>query len=186
VLHLFRISIHLMLIACFLATANAQERTQTTAQTRGPSGLPLPRFVSLKADRVNVRKGPSTEHKVIWIYRRLGLPVEIIAESEQWRRVRDADGIDGWIYYTLLSGRRTALIMPWAKKKEAAPQGEPKSVALYSKRSARRGVVAKMEPGVIVDLVDCDGEWCLVSIDGYRGWVEQDTLWGVYQGEKVE
>ena len=71
----------------------------------GPaSGLPLPRFVSLKADRVNVRIGPAKTHEVKWVYQRAGLPVEITAEFENWRRIRDADGTEGWVYHSLLSG----------------------------------------------------------------------------------
>lgn len=187
---LMRILFHLAIIACAVTDAGAQERTSTVIQSAtqapGPSGLPIPRFVSLKADRVNVRKGPSTTHNVTWIFRRLGLPVEIIAESERWRRIRDAEGVDGWIFQSLLSGRRTALIMPWAKSKESAPQDNPTSVSLYEKHSASANVIANMEPGVLVDIKDCDGDWCLVTIDGYRGWVEQDKLWGVYQGESVK
>ncbi|MGI9385813.1 MAG: SH3 domain-containing protein, partial [Methyloligellaceae bacterium] len=140
----------------------------------------------LKADRVNVRKGPSTEHQVTWVYRRLGLPVEIIAESELWRRVRDAEGIDGWIFHSLLSGRRTALIMPWAKGKQSGPRDESAPIALFGRRSASGKVLAKLEPGVLIDINDCDGDWCLASIRDYHGWVQQDKLWGVYQGEAVK
>ena len=78
------------------------------------SGLPLPRFVSLKSDEVNVRRGAGKEHDVLWTYHRAGLPVEIIAEWDNWRRIRDADGADGWVFHSLLSGRRSALVAPWA------------------------------------------------------------------------
>ena len=74
------------------------------------SGLPVPRYVSLKSDHVNVRAGPTKDNDVAWVYTRSGLPVEITAEFENWRRVRDSEGAEGWVYHSLLSGRRTAVI----------------------------------------------------------------------------
>src|SRR5262252_8595740 len=76
------------------------------------SGLPVPRFVSLKPDRVNVRGGPTRDHEVTFVYTRAGLPVEITAESDNWRRIRDWEGSEGWVYHSLLSGRRTSVVMP--------------------------------------------------------------------------
>jgi hypothetical protein len=72
------------------------------------TGLPLPRFVTLKADKVNVRRGPSSEHPVAFVFQRKGLPVEITAEFENWRKIRDSDGAEGWILQSMLSGRRNA------------------------------------------------------------------------------
>jgi SH3-like domain-containing protein len=141
----------------------------------GPSGLQIPRFVSLKTDRVNVRRGPSTTHQVVWVYARKGLPVEIIAEFEHWRRIRDSDGEEGWVYHSLLAGRRTALVAPWLKGERltlldaASPNGSP---------------VAAVEAGVLGDLSQCNGIWCRFSTNGYTGWVKQDLLWGVYPGEQ--
>ena len=74
------------------------------------SGLPVPRFVSLKSDHVNVRVGPTKDNDVSWIYTRSSLPVEITAEFENWRRIRDSEGSEGWVYHSLLSGRRTAVV----------------------------------------------------------------------------
>ena len=88
-----------------------------TQRPVGPSGLPIPRFVSLKAEKVNVRRGPSSDHPVAWVFQRKGLPVEIVAEFENWRRVRDSDGEEGWILQNMLSGKRTAVI--------AAPRQRP-------------------------------------------------------------
>ncbi len=79
------------------------------------TGLPVPRYVSLKTDRVNLREGPSKDHRTAWVYQRAGLPVEIIAEYETWRRIRDSEGTEGWVLHSLLSGRRTALVQPWGK-----------------------------------------------------------------------
>lgn len=146
---------------------------------RGPSGLPLPRFVSLKAKRVNLRVGPGRDYAVDWLYLKPGLPMEIIQEYDNWRRVRDADGTEGWIYQSLLSGRRTAVVAPW--KRRNTP-----TIELFADRSARARTVAKMQPGVIGTLHSCDGKWCDMSVSGHRGWIRQSQLWGAYPDETVE
>jgi SH3-like domain-containing protein len=146
--------------------------------TSGKTALPVPRFVSLKSDKVNVRRGPSTDQAIVWVFSRAGLPVEIIAESENWRRVRDSEGADGWVFHSMLSARRTALVAPWTK-------GE-KSVPLYDSRSTSARAVAALQAGVLGNILSCDGEWCNVSVDDYSGYVQQDKLWGVYRGEEVK
>ncbi len=141
---------------------------------KGPSGLPLPRFVSLKSDRVRVRRGPSTQYQVAWVYRARGLPVEIIAEFEDWRRIRDADGEEGWIRRSLLSGWRTAMIAPWRKEERLPLRARPEKDAQ---------TVAMLSSGVIGRVVSCTGSWCRLKVSGYEGWIEQAMLWGVYAGE---
>lgn len=155
----------------------AQDTADRVAAKRGPSGLPLPRFVSLKSDRVNVRKGPSTDHPVAWIFSRAGLPVEVVAESEHWRRVRDSEGSEGWVFHSLLSGRRTALVMPWVKRKQSVP--------LFESRSTGGTVAARLESGVLGSVLACDGTWCELTTNGVSGWIEQERLWGVYRGERI-
>ena len=148
----------------------------------GQSGLPVPRFVSLKADKINLRSGPGTDYPTQWVFRRAGLPVEVIRESEGWRQVRDAEGTIGWVLATLLSGRRTALVTPWdVKAGGAAPQ-----VALKDDDDDRATVVARVEAGVIANIRTCDGRWCEVSIADVRGYVEQKKLWGIYPNESVK
>ena len=142
------------------------------------AALPVPRFVSLKSDKVNVRKGPSTDQAIVWVFSRAGLPVEVIAESDNWRRVRDSEGADGWVFHSLLSARRTALITPWSKGDERVP--------LYSSNSTGSRAVADLQSGVLGNVLSCDGEWCNVSVDDYSGYVQQDKLWGVYKGEEVK
>ena len=146
------------------------------------SGLPIPRFVSLKSDRVNLRSGPSTEYPASWVYRRAGLPLEVIKEFESWRQVRDADNVTGWVLQSFLSGRRTALVLPWEVKADAAaPQ-----VALRSSEGESARAVALIEAGVIANVHRCDSRWCLVSVESYRGFIEQKKLWGVYPGEVIK
>jgi len=160
-----------------LAAAEVTGSTSRAAKSLGPSGLPLPRFVSLKAERVNVRRGPSSDHDVAWVFQRKGLPVEIIAEFENWRRIRDSDGEEGWVYQSMLSGRRTAVIAPWRKDDPLPLYADPKSGG---------GLVAKLKPGVVGMVEKCTGLWCNISAGGYAGWMEQPMLWGVYPGEEVD
>jgi SH3-like domain-containing protein len=144
------------------------------------SGLPVPRYVSLKTDRVNLREGPSKDHRTAWVFQRAGLPVEITAEFETWRRIRDAEGTEGWVLHSLLSGRRTALVMPWAK---AGTQ----PLALYDKADERGSVVAQLQPNVIANVKGCKEGWCRVIIGAQTtGFIKQDRLWGVYPNETVE
>lgn len=158
------------LIALMFSTpARAQE-----PQLGSVSKLPIPRYVSLKSDRVNLREGPSKEHPTLWIYQRAGLPVEITAEFETWRKIRDSEGTEGWVLHSLLSGRRTALVAPWKKEPQlllAADHATP---------------VAKLAPGVIGTLRGCDGKWCRLAGKEFDGYIQQENLWGVYPGEKVE
>ena len=141
------------------------------------SGLPVPRFVSLKADRVTVRGGPDKDHDVAWIYTRVGWPVEITAEFENWRRIRDCDGAEGWVYHSLLSGKRTAAVQLKAKT-DLAP--------LYQTPDVHSAMTARLQVGVLGSVKHCTGAWCQISGDGFAGWVEQSALWGVYPGEKIE
>lgn len=141
------------------------------------TGLPVPRFVSLKSDRVNLREGPAKDHRTTWIFQRAGLPVEITAEFDVWRRIRDSEGAEGWVLHSLLSGRRTALVAPWRKGED---------IALRARPSAEAGLVARLQNGVIGQLKKCDGTWCRLIGEGFDGWIEQNQLWGAYPGEKIE
>lgn len=152
------------------APATAQETTGSV------SGLPIPRFVSLKPSDTPMREGPSKDHRIKWLFKKEGTPVEIIAEFDNWRRVRDSEGDDGWVYHSRLSGRRTAQINPKSK--------EP-NLALYGRDSDAAPVVARLQPGVIGSVEQCTGRWCRLSGDGFEGWIQQERLWGVYPGERV-
>jgi SH3-like domain-containing protein len=156
----------------------AAETADTNGQTIGRvSGLPVPRFVSLKADRVNLREGPSKDHRTTWIYERAGLPVEITAEFGMWRKVRDSDGTEGWVLHNLLSGRRTAIVAPW--KKDVI-------FMLYTRPAGTSPPLARLQPGVIGNIKTCDGNWCEIYGDGFDGYIHQDVLWGVYPNEKID
>ena len=159
--------------AALLQTAAAQE------VVKGPSGLPLPRFVSLKASRVNLRIGPGRNYSVDWMYLKAGLPMEIVQEYDNWRRVRDAEGTEGWINQSLLSGNRTAITAPWQK-------GKSTLIPLLAEPAESARVVARLEPGVIGAIEACNGQWCEMRVGKYEGWVSQALIWGAYPGERVE
>lgn len=148
---------------------------QTTGSI-GPSGLPLPRFVSLKSGKVNLRIGPGLNYPVDWLYLKSGVPMEIIQEYDNWRRVRDADGAEGWINQSLLSGRRTAIAAPWQRGKED-------ELLLRDKPDTTSRIVARLEPGVIGTIRVCNGDWCEMNFAGHVGWISQTQLWGAYPGE---
>jgi SH3-like domain-containing protein len=162
----------LSFLSASLAYAPAQAQ-----QVGSVTGLPLPRYVSLKSDRVNLREGPSKDHRTAWLFQRAGLPVEITAEFDTWRKVRDSEGSEGWVLQALLSGRRTVIISPW-KKGEIMP--------LYAKPQDNAETVANLQAGVIANIKRCDKGWCRIYGTGYDGYISQKMLWGVYPDEKVE
>lgn len=171
------------LFVCAISAVAGAGLAQTPDAQKGPvSGLPLPRFVSLKADEVNLRAGPGKDYPTQWVFRRAGLPVEIIKEYESWREVRDAEGVTGWVSQTLLSGRRTAQVLPWDVKPGTAP---PK-LELKADDSERATATALIEAGVIANLQSCDSRWCYVTVETFKGYVAQSKLWGIYPGEIIK
>jgi SH3-like domain-containing protein len=159
--------------ALLLAPALAR----ATGNSGRESGLPLPRFVSLKSARVNMRVGPGAEYQVEWMYLKRGLPVEIIQEYDNWRKVRDAEGNEGWVLGTLLSGDRTAIVAPWDRKRDL--------VDMRAEPQADGGVVARIEPGAVAKIERCANSWCRLELQGISGYVRQSQLWGVYPDEPV-
>ena len=155
------------LAALFAAQAEAQEARENA------SGLPVPRFVSLKTAPVNLRGGPGQDHEVRWVYVRKGLPLEIIAEYDVWRRVRDASGATGWIHKQMLDGQRMALIV-----------GEG-NAALREAPRADAGIVAYGAPGLVAQLDECGEAWCRIEAKGYAGWVERTRIFGILAGETI-
>jgi SH3-like domain-containing protein len=145
--------------------------------TGSVSGLPVPRFVSLKSDKVNVRSGPNKDQEVRWVYTRAGMPVEVTAEFENWRRIRDWEGAEGWVYHSLLAGKRSAVVVP-SLKDDLVP--------LFEKADGESAVVARLQSGVLGQLKSCNGLWCEFSGKDFSGWIKQERLWGAYPNEKVD
>lgn len=145
-----------------------------TAVTRGPeTGLPLPRFVSLKSGEGRARRGPSRAHRVDWIFTRRDMPLRVTAEFEHWRRVEDHEGQGGWMHYSLLSGVRTALIT----RDMVTMRSQPRSNATE---------VAHLERGVVARIMSCQPEWCRLRVENQRGWVTREALWGLAPGETLD
>ncbi len=149
-------------------------RAAETPRIETPSGLPVPRFVSIKAARANVRQGPSPQHAIMWIYVRKGIPVEVVAETQNWRRIRDIDGREGWVHANLLDGARTAIVL-----------GKD-LVAVRKKPEDDADPAAWAEPGLVAKLLACEGAWCEVSAQKAKGWLPRADLWGVLPGESFE
>jgi SH3-like domain-containing protein len=143
----------------------------------GGSGLALPRFVSLDADEVNLRAGPGLKYPVHWVFVRAALPVEVIDEFDQWRRVRDHDGTIGWVHRSMLSGKRSVIVVGGETNDQPGLYHEPAWTA---------PLVARAEAGVQGRLLACHDEWCRIELGDYRGWMLRRHLWGVYRDEELE
>lgn len=138
------------------------------------TGLPLPRFASLRTDDVNMRRGPGTRYPIEWVYHRRLLPVEIEREFEVWRLVEDPDGVKGWVHQATLSGRRGFIIRGKMQTMVDAPHDGA-------------AAVARLEPGVVGRLRACTAEsdWCRVQVGDHHGWLKREQFWGSFAGEAV-
>ena len=155
-------------------TASSKPQEPARDPSRGAvTNLPLPRFVSLKTGEGNARRGPGLTHRIDWVFTRAGMPLRITAEYEHWRRIEDAEGEGGWVHYSLLSGVRTVMVEQDMAEFRAQPD-------------LRADVLFQAEMGVIGKVVECHNGWCRISIEGDKGWVPDDALWGVDPGEDIE
>lgn len=139
------------------------------------SGLPLPRFVSLRSDEVNLRTGPGVRYPIDWIYARKDLPVEVIAEFEAWRKIRDWQGTEGWVHQSMLSGRRMMVVMGAVRSLRNSDADSADSLAV-------------VEAGVLGRILQCprNRDFCRIEVNQNQGWMRRDEIWGVYKGEWIE
>ncbi|MEM6604089.1 MAG: SH3 domain-containing protein, partial [Pseudomonadota bacterium] len=158
-----------MLFSLHVSYTHAEEINQKDHFGR-ITGLPIPRFVTLKGNKANMRFGPSKTHAIKWQYNRKGLPVEVIDEFDHWRKVRDMDGSEGWIHQMVLSGRRTVVTLEGDHFVRSGPNYD------YD-------IVAQISGGVILTPDDCSESWCLLEHDTFEGWLPKDVLYGVYSSE---
>ncbi len=126
----------------------------------------VPYWASISAEEANMRVGPGEQFPIDWVYERRGLPVKVIRRLQGWRRVQEPDGTEGWIFSGLLSDRRTAMVT-----------GE-EPAAMRETGAEDASLRWKLEPGVIGGLGECADGWCELNVEGHRGWVSQDRLWG--------
>ena len=173
----------LALVTCLALAVMVADAGNAFAQNQAVGGatggaapkLPLPRFVSLRSGEANLRTGPGVQYPVDWVYRKKGLPLQVIAEYQSWRKVRDWEGADGWIHQSMLAGARALIVF-----------GETR--ALRAKAADDAAVTARAEAGVVGRLLECpDGMmWCRVEMGGFEGWMTRKAFWGVLTGETIK
>lgn len=174
-------------IAAGWALPGGDARAAEPPAAVGPeTKLPLPRYVSLNASKINVRRGPGLAYRIDWVFRRDRLPVRVIDEYEGWRRIRDHEGEDGWVYHALISGRRTVLVTAPGALLRREPVGAPLGTACREAPALPRDAVACAEAGVIAALEACRPDWCLIETAGRSGWVPKSAIWGVDGAEVFE
>lgn len=160
---MIRMTLLSVLLACVAGLGHARERGPVT-------NLPLPRFVSMKSEEGNVRRGPSLTHRVDWVFKHAHQPLKIVAEYGHWRRVQDHEGQGGWMHYSLLSGAR------WVRVQD-------EKIALRLKPNEAAATRAYALRGALARLGDCTPDWCEISAQGQTGWVLKSQIWGVDPGE---
>lgn len=166
--------LRILSILLFFCVFCAQAGIVSAQETRiGESGQPIPRLISLAASKAYMRTGPGRQYPILWIYKRSHLPLEVVEEHKAWRKVRDHEGITGWMHVSLLSSRRTAMVIGTTRK-------------LYHENSPASPVRLIADAGVIGEVKSCEGIWCQLEIDGTSGWIERRYLWGVYERETLE
>lgn len=152
------------------AAASEGHRRDKSLQT---TGLPLPRFVTLRSNQVNVRSGPAPRYPIEWVFVRKDMPVEITQEFDTWRRIRDWEGSEGWVHQSMLSGKRSLVVTGETRTLRAEPHPDASPVA-------------RAQPGVMGWLLKCNGPWCQVDLKGYKGWIQRTEFWGAYPDETVQ
>lgn len=154
-------------IAALVAAGLVISGAAAAEKATGPvTNLDLPRFVSLKSNKANIRRGPGLTHRIDWVFLRKGMPLQIVAEHGHWRKVRDVDDASGWVHHALLRGSRSAVVIVEQAVVRRHPRADAKQVA-------------HAEPGVIFRIARCEPDWCEVEKGGFEGWVRKAELWGV-------
>ncbi|MFK7943212.1 MAG: SH3 domain-containing protein [Paracoccaceae bacterium] len=146
---------------------------QQAVETGPVTNLPLPRYVSLRSSKINVRRGPGLDYRKDWVFRRTGMPVRVVDEYGDWRRIVDKDDAGGWVYHAMITGRRTVLIT-----------GD--NVLFRQDPADTSSATARAEHGVVARLRACEAVWCEVEAEGFEGWVRKLDIWGVDAGEEFE
>jgi SH3-like domain-containing protein len=163
----------IILVFTLISVMSPIVRADETVRSFRSTDLPLPRFVSLRSNKVYARTGPSLRYPIKWIYQRESLPMEITQEYDTWRKIRDFEGHEGWIHQSLLTGERTALIV-----------GET-LVSMREGYTSESRLAARLEPGVVARIQKCTPQWCKLEAGGYHGWVERRDIWGIYENEDL-
>ncbi|MHC0449477.1 MAG: SH3 domain-containing protein [Candidatus Lariskella arthropodorum] len=145
------------------------------------TGLPIPRYVSLKSNEINLRAGPGMQYPIRYIYRCTGYPMKVVAEFEHWRLLRDLNDVEGWVHKSLISGRSNVVIKGNYIKK-TLPYSVPKNEAIiFNFPNEDSYPVVRVEFGVVAMLKKCQDEWCYIEVERiYRGWIRKENLYGAF------
>lgn len=174
---IFLLSINITVVSNAFAN---REKGQVT-------GLKIPRFVSLKSNEVNLRRGPNNKYPIAWVYKRKGYPLELVAEFENWRKLRDIDGSEGWTHESLISGLRSAVVKD-NQYKTPNPKhlNYKRELMIFHYPDETSYPLLRAEFGVLIKLKKCTPQWCKIKADGVIGWVRKENLWGVYADELMD
>jgi SH3-like domain-containing protein len=165
-----RVLLGLLMLACVIPAQQAYAQSDD-------KGLALPRYASFKSSEVNLRAGPGENYPKQWVYQRSGMPVQIFEEWDTWRRIRDYQGVTGWVSVNLLTSKRTAVVIETRR-------------TLHDSASGTAPAVAELEPGVIGRIEECKDDWCKLEVKGpggwYEGWLKRTEIWGVNPTENFK
>jgi len=153
-------------LALTAALALATGAVAAASERQTPSGMPVPRYVSLKFDKVNARAGPGDDYRLLWVYRVRGLPLQVVAETAEWRRVCDPEGSLAWVHKRTTDGRRMTM------------NTHETSITLLQKPKDGARPAAYLNPRALAALDRCRKGWCRVRADHASGWVRAGELWG--------
>ena len=156
-----------------IASASGEEAGDGVRLSVRGTGLPVPRFVTLKSSEVNMRAGPGTEYPVLWQYRKKDLPLRVEAEFGVWRKVVDHEDTTGWMHQSVVSLKRHALVTT-------------SSARIYASPDNGAALVAVAERYALLELQSCPTQWCKVAAGDLRGWVARTAIWGLLDGEILD
>ena len=162
-----RIQIIILFITIIIFTQN------TFAEIGKETRLEIPRYVSLKSNDANIRVGPSKKYPIVLKYTIKNYPLKVLEEYEEWRRVEDFKQNTGWIHKSLITGKRTGIIL-----------SDEKNVKLLN--TLNGNVIGEIGKRNIVYLEKCKINWCLVSLGNFNGWMDKKYIWGVKQNEIIK
>ena len=159
---------YIVLLGFATAIESNKAHAQGNVDIFHSSGLPIPRFVALRSDKVFVRTGPALRYPIQWIYQKKHYPVEVIQEFDTWRKIRDIDGEEGWIHQSLLSGKKMGLVN--------AAQGaylyrKPIKIDKNNNPVAQKPM-ALLENKLLIHINKCLPQWCFIDIGDLNGWIE--------------
>ena len=166
--------IFLGIFACMALMMNLSWAQETTDD--GDGGLDIPRFVSLRSNHINARSGPGSRYPIEWVYMQKSAPVEIIAEFELFRKIKDWQGSETWVHKSMLSGKRFIKVIT------------PGENNIYAKDDYKAKIIARVEDEVIGEVKKCpvNSDFCLIDFDGAEGWIPRQNLYGIYPDEIID